>query len=358
MTAGSSRRALHVPARDIPVPASVSAQAQAFLAQGLMKTPPYPPVDDLDGWRKRIAETEEAMRYVYLERASRVAADVDETDVEGTRVYVVTPHGTPLDDRRVFLDIHGGALIQGGGDSCRLNGIATAGQVGARTWAVDYRMPPDHPYPAPLDDCVAAYQALLRDHHPGEVIVGGGSAGANLAAALILRARDEGLPLPAAAVLLTPELDLTESGDSFQVNAAVDIVGNTSLMPVNLLYAAGHDLTHPDLSPLFGDLTKGFPPTLLTAGTRDVFLSNAARMHRALRAAGVPAELHILEAAPHGGFFGTAPEDAEVDREVRRFVTSRWDRACLLPRGETETGQRSCLAAFSDPSGHRMPKAP
>ncbi|WP_245866045.1 alpha/beta hydrolase [Rhodococcoides kyotonense] len=243
---------------------------------------------------------------------------------EGVPVFVVTPPNTSIDDDRVFLDIHGGALIQGGGETCRLNGIATAGQVGARTWAVDYRMPPDHPYPAPLDDCVAAYRAVLREHHPSRVIIGGGSAGANLAAALILRARDEGLPLPAAAVLLTPELDLTESGDTFQTNAAVDIVGNQSLMPVNRLYAGGHDLAHPYLSPLFADLKEGFPPTLLTAGTRDVFLSNAVRMHRALRAAEVPTELHVFEAAPHGGFFGTAPEDALVDREVRQFVDKHW----------------------------------
>jgi acetyl esterase/lipase len=93
-----------------------------------------------------------------------------------------------------------------------------------------------------------------------------------------------------------------------------------SLMPVNLLYANGHDLTDPYLSPLFGDFTKGFPPTLLSAGTRDVFLSNAVRMHRALRAASVPAELHIMEAAPHGGFLGGAPEDRDLEEEIRRFV--------------------------------------
>ncbi|WP_019925356.1 alpha/beta hydrolase [Nocardia sp. BMG111209] len=322
--AHDSRPVLKVPARDIPVPASVSAEAQAFLAQGLMTAPPYPAVDDHAAWRERIAQTEIAMQLMYLARASRVTADTHEIATAGPRVHVVTPQGVTGEDRRVFLEIHGGALIQGGGETCRLNGIAAAGQVGARTWAVDYRMPPDHPYPAPLDDCVAAYRTLLREHRPGEIIVGGGSAGANLAAALILRARDEGLPLPAAAVLLTPELDLTESGDSFGTNAAVDIVGRQSLLPVNRLYADGHDPAHPYLSPLFGDFAAGFPPTLLTAGTRDVFLSNAVRMHRALRAAAVPAELHVFEAAPHGGFFGTAPEDGLVDDQVRRFVDTHW----------------------------------
>lgn len=79
----------------------------------------------------------------------------------------------------------------------------------------------------------------------------------------------------------------------------------------------------PHLSPLFGDL-RGFPPTLLQSGTRDLYLSNAARMHRALRAAGVPAELHVFEAMPHGRFFGGAPEDAELDRELKAFVSAHW----------------------------------
>jgi epsilon-lactone hydrolase len=241
-------------------------------------------------------------------------------------VFAVTPLGTPENDPRVFLEIHGGGLFMGGGALCRAMAVTTAARVGARTWAVDYRMPPDHPYPAPLDDCVAAYGALLKDHRPEEIIVGGGSAGGNLAAALILRSRDEGLPLPAAGILLTPELDLTESGDSFHTNLGVDSVLTASLMPANLLYAAGHDLAHPYLSPLFGDFTLGFPRTFLATGTRDLFLSNTVRMHRALRAVGVSAELHVLEAAPHGGFFGFAPEDAELDCEVRRFVDDCWAR--------------------------------
>lgn len=122
----------------------------------------------------------------------------------------------------------------------------------------------------------------------------------------------------------TPEVDLTESGDSFQTNIGLDTMLTQSLMPANLLYAGGHDLTHPYVSPLFGDFTQGFPPTILTTGTRDLFLSNTVRMHRALRAVGVPAELHVMEAASHTGFLGYAPEDEELDDEVRRFMDAHW----------------------------------
>ena len=128
--------------------------------------------------------------------------------------------------------------------------------------------------------------------------------------------------MPACMVLLSPQVDLTESGDSFQTNRTIDVVLPRSLMPNNLLYANGRDLAEPFLSPLFGDL-RGFPPTLLQAGTRDLFLSNTVRMHRALRRAGVAAELHVFEAMPHGGFGGGTPEDLELETEMRRFVADR-----------------------------------
>ena len=155
-------------------------------------------------------------------------------------------------------------------------------------WAVDYRMPPDHPFPAGLDDCLTVYEALLADHRPEEIIVGGASAGGNLAAALILRARDDGLPLPAAAVLMTPGVDLTASGDSLQTNRGLDPLIPDGSSPAFGMYAAGHDLTDPYVSPLYGDFTKGFPPTILTTGTRDMLLSDTVRMHRALRVGGHP----------------------------------------------------------------------
>ena len=95
-----------------------------------------------------------------------------------------------------------------------------------------------------------------------------------------------------------------------------------------MLYAGGHDLRDPYLSPIFGDLT-GFPPTLLATGTRDVLLSDTVRFHRALRALDVPAELHVLEAAPHGFFRGATPEDRELNREVQRFIGER----CVVQPG-------------------------
>jgi acetyl esterase/lipase len=313
---------LRVPAREIPVPTHVSPQAQAWLSAPRGEGPGYPALDDAEAWRRQVAAGDAMILQLYLGGGATGDFAVRELREGEARGFEITPPGADPADRRVYLDIHGGALIMGAGEICKAMAANTARTVGARVVAVDYRMPPDHPFPAGLDDCVAFYRRLLREHDPAEIIIGGGSAGGNLAAATILRARDEGLPLPAAAVLISPEADLTESGDTFRTNAGIDGMG--SLMQANLLYAAGRKLTEPYISPLFGDFAAGFPPTLLSAGTRDVFLSNTVRLHRKLRAAGVPAELHVLEAAAHGAFGGTSPEEAELDRDIRQFCVGAW----------------------------------
>jgi monoterpene epsilon-lactone hydrolase len=328
------RPTLHVPARDIPIPAHLSPEAQAQMAQGTLSNPPWPPLEDIIAWRRLIATMDEMGLAGLTMMSQQVQAEAQEIDADGVRVFVVQPRVVADDNGAVYLDIHGGALLWGSGPSCRAMGIITAGMMGSKVWAVDYRMPPDHPYPAALEDCVKAYRALLRQCPPEKIIIGGASAGGNLAAATILRARDEGLPLPAAAVLMTPEIDLTESGDTFQTLLGVDTALTSSLMPANLLYAAGHDLAHPYLSPLFGDFTNGFPPTFLLSGTRDLLLSNTVRMHQALRAAGVVAELYISEAATHVNFM-TGPESKDRNRELRRFVDAYWKRG--TPHQQSES---------------------
>ena len=332
MTATEHQAALQVPARVVPVPTTVSVEAQAMLAMGPMHSAEYPALDDADGWRAMIATTDDMVLSMFgdLGLSSPEGFDVDEFTADGVRIWVITPDDLDPDDTRVYFEPHGGAFIVGGGEVCRATGIMTARKLGLRVWSVDYRMPPDHPYPSAVDDCLVCLSRWLLDHHrPEEIVVGGVSAGGTLSAALILRARDEGLPMPAAAVLLTPGTDLTQSGDTFHTNSGVDTVITSSDPSALLLYAGGHDLRDPYVSPVFGDMPKGFPPTLLASGTRDLLLSDTVRMHRALRAAGVPAELHVLEAAPHGFFRGATPEDRELDREVRRFI----DEHCPTRRG-------------------------
>lgn len=320
---------VRLPARVLPAPQSISAEARAALdslvdADGIPINAkhPLPDPEDRDGWVRIKAAVDAHYAAGIKDLAGSLRASVETVQLGDTVVHVATPDTATIAEG-AYLDLHGGALVFGGGEACRVGAQMQADLHGLRCYGVDYRTPPAHPYPAALDDTLAAYAYVLERHKPSDVVIGGRSAGGNLAVAMLLRAREAGLPMPAGLVLLSPEVDLTESGDSFAVNRLVDLILPLSLRAANLLYADGADLSDPGLSPLFGDLTD-LPPTLLQSGTRDLFLSNTVRMHRALRRAGISAELHVFEAMPHGGFLGGTPEDLELSGELVRFV-----RTCL-----------------------------
>jgi acetyl esterase/lipase len=311
-------------AREIFPPATISLEARAALSTGAAAPPmPRPPAaTDLEAWRKAIADSSAMWEPIAAQMLSDARTPVDTKTLGGVTCHIATP--PELDGaarKRLYLYFHGGAMVFGGGTFAKANAAANADRLGVTTIAVDYRMPPDHPFPAVPEDGFAVYRALMETHDPAHVVIGGSSAGGNLAAVTSLMIRDRGLPLPAAVALLTPEADLTEAGDTFLTNRLLDVTLKGALPECNALYARGHDLTDPYVSPLFGDFSKGFPPTFIQSGTRDLFLSNSVLMHRKLRKAGVEAELHVWEAMPHGGFgFGEVPENREINEELKRFI--------------------------------------
>jgi len=282
----------------------------------------YPDLHDTEGWVEHISHVDASYSNFEQMLPGDPSVKSERRTIAGVQVVAAAPVKPIANGAKIYLDIHGGGLVYLGGRLVDGWARSIAFRTGASVISVDYRMPPKHPFPAGLDDCLSVYRALVERHGAENLIVGGGSAGGNLAMALLLRARDEGVPLPAGLVLLTPEVDLTESGDTFQTLLGLDRMA--SLGPINQLYAAGVRLDHPYVSPLFGNFDNSFPPTFLQSGTRDLFLSNTVRMHRTLRKAGVPAELHIWEAMPHGRFLN-APEDLELDDEVRDFIAKIWN---------------------------------
>ncbi len=320
-----------LPARTIHPPTTISEAARAALAAGAaLPEVTRPAADDIEGWRRALAASEALWEPVAARMLAECRCKVDTRTLGRTTVYVCTPAGLEAPSRdRAYLYAHGGAFVFGGGRFAAATGAVEADRLGVTTFSVDYRMPPEHPFPAAPEDGLAVYRELLRTYDARRIAIGGSSAGGNLAAAITLMIRDRGLPLPGAVVLLTPEVDLTEAGDTFRTNELLDVTLKRGLPECNALYAAGRDLRDPYLSPLFADLARGFPPTLIQSGTRDLFLSNSVQFHRKLRRAGVAAELHVWEAMPHGGFgFGAdpqaVPENAEIGAEVRRFI----DRCC------------------------------
>ncbi len=317
---GARHQGLRLAERVIPTPRSISPEAQAALALERPVMPPFPPIEDKAAWNALIAQMNAGMVAAMRPALEALPASVWLETIAGVPVQVAEPTAIPAGNRdKALVYFHGGGLVLLGGEAVALFARMEAATTACRVYAVDYRNPPDHPYPAAIDDCVAVYRALLDRYAPAQLVISGASGGGNLAAAVPLKVRDLGLPLPAAVGLFTPEVDLTESGDTFQTNQEIDVVLRRGLPIFNALYANGHDLADPYLSPLFGDFTKGFPPTFIQTGTRDLFLSNSVRIHRALRRAGIAAELHVGEAMPHGGF-GNAPEDHELRVEFRRFL--------------------------------------
>lgn len=321
MQADKAQAGVLVPARRIPAPPTVSPQAHAFLANPPpFDAPPLPHLSDKPAWRAYVEHGNQMLTQMLAAAAAAHPAEIITQQLPRTPLHEVVPRNLAAGrEAQAIFYVHGGAYLHGSGLAGAYMAMPLAGTCGIRAFCVDYRMPPDHPFPAGLDDTVDAYRAVLQRHKPENVAVAGGSAGGGLAGGFLLKARDLGLPMPGACVLATPEADLTESGDTFETNDTVDVVVRHRLTPSIALYANGHDLRDPYLSPVFGDFSKGFPPTILTSGTRDMFLSNTVLMHRALLRAGVEAELHVWEAMPHGGFFG-APEDQEVLAQQALFI--------------------------------------
>lgn len=311
--------ALHVPAQTIPVPTSISPQAQAYLAGAARRIA----AQEASGEAAGAGPTEAMMQGFRAMVGARFRGTEEEIALpHGAKLYRVVPEGCAGRKAEVaYFDIHGGGFVSGGGEMCQLLAKLRAADFGVAIYSVDYRLLPDHPYPAPLDDCVAAYREVLSRCVPENLAVGGASAGGNLIAATLLRARDEGLPMPCGLALGTPALDMTQAGDTHCTNRYVDVALHSG--GGGMRYGANADITHPYVSPIFGAF-EHWPPTILFSGTRDLLLSDTVRMHRALRRAQVRAELHVVEAGPHGNFQGTAPEDQEIIAENRRFLYEVW----------------------------------
>jgi acetyl esterase/lipase len=319
--------ALLVPAQWIPVPKSISPEGQAFLANAAAR------IAMMQQAGVAAPSTEE-MAAAAVQFLGPLASRFEGSEevialAHGAKLYRMAPAGRKGRRAEVaHFDIHGGGFVAGGGEMCRLLARIRAKEYGVEVFAVDYRLAPLHQYPAALDDCMAAYREVLARIESSALAVAGASAGGNLAAALMLRAHDEGLPMPAALLLQTPAVDIADVGDTRHTNRYLDLnlYGGNGEGPNG--YAGSADPTDPYLSPIYGAFPKEWPRTMLTSGTRDLLLSDTVRMHRALRRAGIEAELHVSEASPHGGFMGAnAPEDAEIMAECRRFLYTAWNIA-------------------------------
>jgi acetyl esterase/lipase len=225
------------------------------------------------------------------------------------------------DSRAVLLYLHGGAWVLGWTNMHRRLVAHLCLAAGCRALAIDYRLAPEHPFPAALDDCVAAYRWLLQQGTlPEEIVIGGDSAGGTLTLTTLMSLRDAGDPLPAAAVCISPATDLEGTGESFRT---IKDPAQTPefVLKMRRLYAGDHDLKHPLISPYYGDL-HGLPPLLIHAGGEEMLLSDAQRLADQAEAAGVQADLQIWPALWHVWhlFAPTLPEASQAVKDVGEFI--------------------------------------
>lgn len=313
-----------VPAKEVPVPtAGVSPQEQAVIGAAL---PPYwnDHPKDAAAWKALINMRAEVINKTLPGLREKFGVKSEQVTVAGVNCYILTPDNIPEPNRnRLLVHVHGGGYVFAPGEAATREAILMAGIGKFKVISIDYRMPPDFPYPAAMDDAMAVWKEVAKTNDPKKMAIFGTSTGGGMTLAMVLRARTEGLPLPAATAPGTPWSDMTKTGDTFFTNEKVDniLVSNDGwLGEAAKLYANGHDLKDPQLSPIYGDLT-GFPPTILTSGTRDLFLSNTVRVHRKLRQAGVVADLHVFEGQSHAQYAGDpdAPETKEHFGELTAF---------------------------------------
>jgi epsilon-lactone hydrolase len=299
------------------------------------------------------AEQREQVEAILRQAALPVGSDVDEQrrllhEIQSSqpRPSDVTVTATALgavpaaeisvdgvEPRHVVLYFHGGVYALGGAEDPA--GLASA--IGRRTSAVvmsvDYRLAPEHPYPAAVDDALAAYEALLDSGTAAsDIALSGESAGGGLAVATLVNAREHGLPLPAAAFVMSPYVDLTLSGTSMETKREVDPLFTRELFEPRVSdYTSGHDAADGLISPVFADLS-GLPPLMIQAGTHEVLLDDAVRLAHQAATADVDVILDITARVPHvfQSFYPILDEAATALDRAGQFLSAHLGAAELV----------------------------
>ena len=281
-------------------------------AAAMRAAPAFDPDTGIDALRAVMEE---------MDPLATVPEDVTWSDFDAGGVPARHVAAPGVRDDRGVLYFHGGGYVAGSLDSHTELMGCIARACRAPVLGIDYRLAPEHPYPAAVDDAVASYERLLGNGiDPARVVIGGDSAGGGLTLACLLALRSAGTPLPAGAILISPWTDLSGSGGSMQGRLAADpMLSGDLLAPMATAYAGEAGLTDPGVSPLFGDLAC-LPPLLVQVGDDEVLLDDSTRLAERAETVGVSVRLHVFEGAFHVfQMFPTLPESREALEEMGRF---------------------------------------
>jgi len=311
--------------RVVPVPSTVSPEAQKWLTSLALTRKRSAPETlaerraHTDAWR---AQDSAEARRIY-------PVNIEETSIVGVRTDIITPLTTPEANRnRVLINLHGGGFNSDSGSL--IEGVPIANLAKIKVVSVYYRLAPEHPFPAAVDDVVAVYKELLKTYKPHNIAIFGTSAGAILTCEVAVRLKQLGLPLPAALGMFSGLADFSQPGESRQIFTLTGLPGELEPVDSHHLpddaYVGTTDRKDPVLSPLFADL-HGMPPTLLLTSSRDLLLSETAILHRALLRTGNDAQLVVFEALPHAFWYNFGlPETKEALELMARFFDEKVGR--------------------------------
>jgi monoterpene epsilon-lactone hydrolase len=305
--------------RVVPMPTTISEEAQKWLAS-LAQQKVGPP----ESLAERRARTDEWRKMDSAEARKFYPVNVEETSTAGVRTDVITPR-SGASARRVLINLHGGGFNSDSGSL--IEGIPIANLAKIKVVSVYYRLAPENPFPAAVEDVVAVYKELLKAYSPHHIGIFGTSAGAILTAEVAVRLKQLGLPEPAALGIFSGLADFSRPGDARQLFTLNGLPGRLEPVDPNRLpddqYVGKTDRKDPVLSPIFADL-HGMPPSLLVTSTRDLLLSDTAIFHRALLRAGDDAQLVVFEALPHAFWYHfQLPETKEALELMARFFDEK-----------------------------------
>jgi monoterpene epsilon-lactone hydrolase len=307
--------------RVVPMPRTISLEAQKWLES--LNHLKYGP----ETLAERRAGLEKWLAVGTAEAKKHFPVNIKGETIAGVKTDMITPLEIPAANRgRVLINLHGGGF---NGDSGSLvEGIPLCNLAKMKVVSVYYRLAPESPFPAAVDDVVAVYKELLKEHKAKNIGIYGTSAGGILSAEVAVKLKQSGLPLPGALGLFTMMADFSNPGDSVNLFTLNGFPGNLEPHQTGTVsdYAGKTDLKDPVLSPLYADL-KRMPPSLLVTSTRDLLLSGTTTFHRALLRAGNDAQLVVFEALPHAFWYHfDLPETQECLELMARFFDQKLGR--------------------------------
>ncbi len=308
------------------IPETVSKEAQEFLRtlKDPAQAPAFPDPQDLTAWKNVQAFVEKDALIQSEPIVKRYAPTIAARNLGGIPVQDVRPKGWK-ESGKVVVYVHGGAHTLYSAKSTLGRAAIFADDTGHRLISVDYTLAPAAKFNRMSDEVIAVIQALLKEGHSlNDVLIYGDSSGGGLAAAVVLKMRDKGLGMPVAAVLVSPWVDVTRTGDTefTLAHAEPNYLYEKHSKNAAGAYADPKDQKHPYASPVYGDFSKGFPPTLIQGGTKEILLSGFIRLYQALDTAGLVVKLDIYEGMPHNfaSRIPEAPESRLARKKIQDFV--------------------------------------